>query len=75
MLNLHQKFNHYKQDGRLLDAETPEKVVAYGWTDNGVSIDGYYVLTERHTLYYNLQDQLKSKVARQDVTVTSSSVS
>ena len=34
-----------------------EKVKAYGWTDDGLTIDGYYVLTENYKLYYNLEEQ------------------
>ena len=64
MKNLHQRYNHYLNTDRLLDDQTPERVVGYGWTDDGVSIDGYYVLTEGHILYYTLQDQLISKQSR-----------
>ena len=64
MKNLHQMYNHYLHTDRLLDEETPERVQGYGWTDNGKTIDGYYVLTEGHILYYTLNDQLKSKQIR-----------
>ena len=26
---------------------------AYGYTDNGKDIDGYYLTTDNYTLYYN----------------------
>ena len=29
-----------------------EKVKAYGYTDNGKEIDGYYVTTENYTFYF-----------------------
>jgi len=29
-----------------------EKVKAYGYTDNGQEIDGYYVTTENYTFYF-----------------------
>ena len=65
MINLHQKYNHYLHSDRLLDAhDVHERVVSYGWTDNGVSLTGYYVLTEDHALYYDLQEQLIEKVKR-----------
>ena len=32
-------------------------MVAYGWTDDGLTIDGYYVLTKNYKLFYNLQEQ------------------
>ncbi len=33
-----------------------ETVVGYGWTDDGSSINGYYVTTENFTLYYNMKE-------------------
>ena len=65
MINLHQKYNHYLNTNRLRGcAEGNERVVSYGWTDNGKDLTGYYVLTETHALYYNLQEQLIEKVKR-----------
>ena len=32
-------------------------MVAYGWTDDGLTIDGYYVLTKNYKLFYNLEEQ------------------
>ena len=31
-------------------------MVGYGWTDDGSSINGYYVTTENFTLYYNMKE-------------------
>ena len=51
MVNLHQKYNHYLNTDRLLDcADVHERLISYGWTDDGVSLTGYYVLTEHHAL-------------------------
>ncbi len=59
MINLHQKYNHYLHTDRLLDtADVHERVVSYGWTDDGKDLTGYYVLTECHALYYDLKEQL-----------------
>ena len=65
MINLHQKYNHYLHTDKLLDcAEVYERVISYGWTDDGESLTGYYVLTEGHALYYDLKEQLIEKVKR-----------
>ena len=62
MINLHQKYNHYLHSDRLLDDhDIHERVVAYGWRDDGKDIIGYYVLTEGHILHYNLSSQLVGK--------------
>ena len=65
MVNLHQKYNHYLNTDRLLDcADVHERLISYGWTDDGVSLTGYYVLTECHELHYDLSEQLIKKVNR-----------
>jgi hypothetical protein len=63
MINLHQKYNHYLHTDRRHDL-VEEKIIGYGWTDDGKDLDGYYVLTENHTLYYNLKDQFVRKELR-----------
>ena len=63
MINLHQKYNHYLGSTRTHDL-TNERIMGYGWTDNGTDLDGYYVLTENHTLYYDLKDQFIRKELR-----------
>lgn len=60
MINLHQRYNHYLQTGRKHD-RVDEKVIGYGWTDDGVNLTGYYVQTENHRLYYGLDEQFKFK--------------
>ena len=65
MINLHQKYNHYLHTDRFLDtADVHERVISYGWTDDGKDLTGYYVLTEYHALYYDLREQLIKKVKR-----------
>ena len=60
MINLHQRYNHYLQTGRKHD-KVDERVIGYGWTDDGYTIDGYYVLTNTYKLFYNLQEQFLRK--------------
>ena len=46
MINLHQKFNHYLNTDKKIDIQdVNEKIISYGWTDDGKDIVGYYVLT------------------------------
>lgn len=58
MINLHQKYNHYLHTEKRLDIQNiDEKVIGYGWTDDGKNLIGYYVHTENHRLYFNLKDE------------------
>ena len=60
MINLHQKFNHYLHTEKKLDAQdVNERVISYGWTDNGQDLTGYYVYTENHKLFFDLKDRFK----------------
>lgn len=65
MINLHQRFNHYLNTDKKIDLrDVNERVISYGWTDNGKDLTGYYVLTENYEIQYNLKDEFKSKVPR-----------
>ena len=59
MFNLDQKYESYVRSGskKLRIDGIEERVRGYGYTDNGKDIDGYYLLTDQHTLYYNKQEQ------------------
>lgn len=52
MINLHERYGHYLTTGRKHD-RIDERVIAYGWTDDGTDLTGYYVLTENHRLLYS----------------------
>lgn len=68
MINLHQKFNHYLNTDKKLDLrDVDEKVVSYGWVDDGKNLTGYYVLTENYEIVYNLQDEFQHKVPRKSL--------
>ena len=42
MINLHQKFNHYLNTDRKLDiANVHERLISYGWMDDGTNLTGY----------------------------------
>ena len=59
MFNLDQKYESYVRNGnkKLRIDGIEERVRGYGYTDNGKDIDGYYLTTDEHTLYYNNQEQ------------------
>ena len=59
MFNLDQKYESYVRNGDKklrIDGEQ-YRVRGYGFTDNGKEIDGYYLTTDNHTLYYNKNEQ------------------
>jgi len=58
MINLDTRFHSYLHTNKCFNIDGRcEKVKAYGWTDDGLTIDGYYVLTENYKLFYNLEEQ------------------
>jgi len=68
MINLHQRFNHYLNTDKKIDLrDVNERVISYGWLDNGKDLVGYYVLTENYELVYDLSDQFQYKVPRKSV--------
>jgi hypothetical protein len=68
MINLHQKFNHYLNTDKKIDLrDVNERVISYGWLDNGKDLTGYYVLTENYELVYDLSDRFQYKVPRKSV--------
>jgi len=61
MINLDDKYHSYLQSNkRFRISGIDEKVVGYGWMDNGTEITGYYVTTENHTLRYDLNENFIS---------------
>ena len=68
MVNLHQKFNHYLNTTKKIDLrDVNERLISYGWLDDGKDLTGYYVLTENYELVYNLKDEFQYKVPRKSV--------
>ena len=56
MLNLDERYHDYLHGSKKLRIDgIDEQVVAYGYTDDGSSIDGYYLTTKNYQLKYNLQ--------------------
>jgi hypothetical protein len=64
-INLHEKFNHYLNSDRKLDLEDiNERIISYGWTDDGMELTGYRITTENYILYYNLSDEFVRQESR-----------
>ena len=60
MFNLDERYHSYLTgDKRLRIDGVAERVKAYGYTDDGKSIDGYYVTTENYTLFYDMEGTFK----------------
>ena len=59
MFNLDQKYESYVRSGtkKLRIDGIEERIRGYGYTDDGKDIDGYYVITDNYTLYYNKNEQ------------------
>ena len=59
MINLDQKYESYVRNGtkKLRIDGIEERVRGYGYTDDVKDIDGYYLITDNYTLYYNTNEQ------------------
>ena len=72
MFNLDQKYESYVRNGDKklrIDGEE-HRLRGYGFTDNGKEIDGYYLTTDNHTLFYNRDEKFLRMEALQEVSTT-----
>ncbi len=62
MINLDERYHDYLIGEKKfrIDGEE-ERVRGYGWHCNGNAIIGYYVTTENHKLFYDMQEQFVRK--------------
>ena len=69
MINLDQKYESYVRNGqkKLRIDGIQERVRGYGYTDDGKDINGYYLLTDNYTLYYNRDEQFLKMEALNEV--------
>ena len=68
MINLDERYHSYlKGEKKLRIDGVEEKVKAYGYTDDGSNIDGYYLTTENYMLYYTKDGSFKRMKALQEV--------
>ena len=55
MINLDERYHSYLTGEKKVRIDgVEEKVIGYGYTDNGKEIDGYYLTTENYQLKYNM---------------------
>ena len=65
MINLDERYHSYLHGGKRMNIDgIKEKVVAYGWNDDGKSIIGNYITTENYQLYYNIEGNFLNKEIR-----------
>ena len=58
MINLDERYHSYLHTEKCFNIDGRcEKVKGYGYTCNSSDITGYYVLTNCHKLYYNLDEK------------------
>ena len=69
MINLDQKYESYVRNGtkKLRIDGLEERVRGYGYTDDGKDIDGYYLITDNYTLFYDRQEQFLRMEALEEV--------
>jgi len=68
MFNLDERYHSYLTGDKKLRIDgVEEKVKAYGYTDNGKEIDGYYLTTENYQLKYNMDGLFLSMKAIREV--------
>ena len=69
MINLDQKYESYVRNGtkKLRIDGLEERVRGYGDTDDGKDIDGYYLITDNYTLFYNREEQFLRMEALEEV--------
>ena len=72
MINLDQKYESYVRSGtkKLRIDGIEERVRGYGYTDDGKVIDGYYLITDNYTLYYD-RDEIFLRMEALEVIPTS----
>ena len=68
MFNLDERYHSYLSGDKKLRIDgVEERVKAYGYTDNGKDIDGYYLTTENYQLKYNMDGVFLSMKAIREV--------
>ena len=61
-VNLDERYLSYLQSDKKFRIDgVNEKLVNYGWHCDGNEIKGHYVTTENHKLYYDLNNNFKTK--------------
>ena len=70
-VNLDERYLSYLQtDKKFLIDGVGKRVKNYGWHCDGNEIRGHYVITENHKLYYDLDNNFKTKERVEQATLT-----
>ena len=65
MINLDERYHSYLNTNKRFNIDgVKEKVIGYGYSDDGTTITGHYVTTEIYQLYYDKEGNFKSKELR-----------
>ena len=68
MINLDERYHSYLHGNKKMRIDgVPEKVMGYGYRDDGSSIIGHYVVTENFKLYYDEEGAFQRMKALQEV--------
>ena len=68
MINLDQRYQSYLHgDKRMRIDGASEKVIGYGYRDDGSNIIGHYVVTENFKLYYDKEGSFERMRALEEV--------
>ena len=70
MINLDERYHDYLNGRKKLRIDgVNERIKGYGWHCDGNEIKGYYLTTENHKLYYNMDEQFVKMEALREVAV------
>ena len=72
MINLDERYHSYLHGNKKMRIDgVGEKVTAYGWSDDGSSIIGHYVITENYKLYYDMDGAFVRMKALEELSIVS----
>tara|TARA_B100000965_G_scaffold182691_1_gene152484 strand:+ start:303 stop:521 length:219 start_codon:yes stop_codon:yes gene_type:complete len=70
-VNLDERYLSYLQTDKKFSIDgVGERVKSYGYHCDGNEIKGHYVITENHKLYYDLDNNFKTKERVKQATLT-----
>jgi hypothetical protein len=70
-VNLDERYLSYLQTDKKFSIDgVGERVRSYGYHCDGNEIKGHYVITENHKLYYDLDNNFKTKERVKQATLT-----
>ena len=65
MINLDERYHSYLNSNKRFNIDgVNERVVVYGYSDDGKSLTGYYVTTENYQMHYDMKGNFKRKELR-----------